>query len=585
MFFDRNGNGTNDGTDAPIAAVTLTLTGTDIRGAAVNRTTTTDAAGAFTFTDLIAPDGTGYTLTETQPTAYANGQVSAGSANGTVSQAQNRVTGISLAAAQNATGYAFAELGTAISGTVYRDSNRDSAHNVGEPGLAGVTITLRDAGNAVVATTTTAADGTYSFPTQPAGSYTVVETQPTGYQSGPENAGNSVAFALVAGTPATVDFGESAGSLAGTVFLDANNNGVQDGGEIGLPGVTLTLTGTAADGSTVNTTAMTNGSGQYLFSDLLAGTYVITETQPASFGDGADVLGAGNVGGTPGNDVYSAISLPVGTQATGYNFSESGAAVVGVVFRDSNRDGAQQGGDQGIAGVTITLRDASNSTTIATTTTAADGSFLFAGISAGNYVVVESQPTGYGSSPSSPNTLSIVIPPGGGASAAFADTLSTLAGSVYVDLDTDGVRDAGEPGLSGVSVQLTGTDAAAQAVNRTATTDSTGAFLFIDLLTPTGAGYTLTEPTQPPTYLDGQDAAGTAGGTVGNDVISAIHLGFNTDATGYTFGERGTSITGVVYKDVNANGTSRGHRCRDRRCHRHSQRRTRCARRDDDNCP
>ncbi len=266
----------------------------------------------------------------------------------------------------------------------------------------------------------------------------------------------------------------------------------------------------------------------------------------------------GNVGGTAGNDVYTAISLPVGTQATGYNFSESGAAVVGIVFRDLNRDGTQQGGDLGIAGVTITLRDAGNTTTIATTTTAADGSFLFAGISSGNYIVVESQPTGYGSSPSSPDTLPIVIPPGGGTSAAFADTLSTLSGSVYVDLDNDGARDAGEPGLSGISIQLTGTDAAAQAVSRTATTDSTGAYLFIDLLTPNGAGYTVREPVQPPAYTDGQDAAGSAGGTVGNDVVNAIHLGFNTDATGYIFGEHGTNITGVVYKDANANGTREG---------------------------
>ncbi len=151
-----------------------------------------------------------------------------------------------------------------------------------------------------------------------------------------------------------------------------------------------------------------------------------------------------------------------------------------------------------------------------------------------------------------------MIPPGGGTTAAFADTLSTLAGSVYVDLDNDGVRDTGEPGLSGISIQLTGTDAAAQAVNRTATTDSSGAFLFIDLLTPNGAGYTVREPVQPPAYMDGQDAAGTAGGTVGNDVVNAIHLGFNTDATGYTFGEHGTNITGVVCKDANANGTRDG---------------------------
>ncbi len=127
-----------------------------------------------------------------------------------------------------------------------------------------------------------------------------------------------------------------------------------------------------------------------------------------------------------------------------------------------------------------------------------------------------------------------------------------------MDLDNDGVRDAGEPGLSGISIQLTGTDAAAQAVNRTATTDATGAFLFIDLLAPNGvrlrcASLFSLRPIRMVRMPPARPAA-----RVGNDVVTAIHLGFNTDATGYTFGERGTSITGVVYKDANANGAREG---------------------------
>ena len=554
VFFDRNANGANDGTDTAIASVTVTLTGTDGQGAAVNRSTTTNASGAFAFTDLLAPNASGYTLTETQPTAYSNGQITAGGAGGTVSQASNSVSAVALPSGTTVSGYLFAELGTVISGVVYRDADRDGARDAGEPGLSGVTITLRDGANTDIATTTTAANGSYSFPPQPGGAYTVVETQPTGYQSGPQNAGNSVALTLVAGTPPTVDFGESAGSLAGRVFLDGNNNGIQDGGEIGLPGVSITLTGTASDGSVVNVSLNTNASGQYTFADVLGGTYVITETQPASLGDGLDILGAGNAGGTAGNDVYNAIALPAGTQATGYNFSETGAAIVGIVFRDMNRDGTQQSGDVGIANVTVTLKDAGNAT-VATTTTATDGSYLFAGISSGTYTVVETQPAGYGSSPSSPDSVAIVVPPGGGGTALFADTLSTLAGSVYIDLNNNGAHDSGEPGIPSIAVTLTGTDAAGNAVNRTATTDASGTFELIDLLTPNAAGYTLSEPTQPATYADGLDAAGNAGGTAGNDTITAIHLGTNADATGYSFGERGTTISGVVYKDVNSDGT------------------------------
>lgn len=558
VFFDRDTNGANDGSDTGIAGVTVTLTGTNAAGTSVNLTTTTDASGAFSFDDLLAPNASGYTLTETQPTAYANGQVTAGTAGGTVNQGLNRVSAIALTSGSVATGYLFAELGTPISGTVYRDANRNSVKEPAEPGLENVTITLRDAGNNVVATTTTGADGTYSFPPQPGGSYTVEETQPTGFASGPENTSNSVAFALVAGTAQVVNFGESTGSLAGIVFLDVDEDGVQDAGDdVGLPGVSVTLTGTDALGTAVNTSVTTNASGQYVFNDLLSGTYTITESQPAAFGDGAEVLGAGNVGGTIGNDVYSAIALPVGVQATGYNFAENGSAVTGVVFRDFNRDGTQQAGDTPIANVTITLRDAGNNV-VATTTTAADGSYLFAGVAAGNYSVIETQPLGYGSAATSPDSVAVVVPVNGAATADFADTLSTLAGAVFIDLNGSGTREAGENGISAVTVTLTGTDASGAAVNRSVATDATGAFVFIDLLTPSGAGYTLTQPVQPAAYADGLDAAGSSGGNVSNDVISAINLAVNTDAIGYLFGEGGSTITGVVFKDVNANGTREG---------------------------
>ena len=101
---------------------------------------------------------------------------------------------------------------------------------------------------------------------------------------------------------------------------------------------------------------VTNASGAYTFDNLLAGTYTHHRVSAAGFGDGIEVLGAGNVGGTIGNDVYSAIALPAGTQATGYNFAETGAAVIGMVYRDFNRDGTAQAGDSGIANVTMTLR-------------------------------------------------------------------------------------------------------------------------------------------------------------------------------------------------------------------------------------
>lgn len=556
VFFDRDNDGVVDVSDTPLNNVELRLAGTNAAGGAVNLTVFTNASGDFIFTNLLAPNASRYTLTQIQPTAYVTGLITAGTAGGTPNQSGNTVTAITFAGGTLATDYLFAELGTPIGGVVYRDANRDSVKQVGEVGLSGVSLELRDAGNAVIATTTTIANGTYSFPPQAGGSYTVIETQPAGYESGPENASNSVAFALVANTPAVINFGESAGSLGGIVFLDIDNDGIQDVGESGLPGVALALSGTDANGA-VTGNVVTDASGAYKFDNLLAGTYSITESQPAGLGDGSEVLGSGNVGGTIGNDIYSAITLPAGTQAAGYNFAETGAAVVGTVYRDFNRDGTAQAGDSGIANVTLTLEDTSHSP-IATTTTAVDGSYMFAGITAGDYFVVETQPTGYGSAVTSPNSVAITAPVAGVVTVHFADTLSTLAGAVYIDLDNDGVRDAGEPGINGVGITLTGIDAGGAAVNRNATSDASGNYIFIDLLTPNGAGYTVSEPTQPSAYADGSDAAGTSSGTLGNDVVSSIALAVNTDATGYTFGELGTTLSGVVFNDINGNGTRDG---------------------------
>ena len=80
VYVDRDGSGTRTPADQPIAGVTLTLTGTDVFGNVVTRTTTTDADGAYSFGDL--RPGT-YTVTETQPTSYANRVENPGSKGGT----------------------------------------------------------------------------------------------------------------------------------------------------------------------------------------------------------------------------------------------------------------------------------------------------------------------------------------------------------------------------------------------------------------------------------------------------------------------------------------------------------------------
>lgn len=77
--------------------------------------------------------------------------------------------------------------------------------NETDTGIGGVTLLLVDSNGQVVATTTTATDGTYTLINLLAGDYTVIETQPAAYGS---STVNSVPVTLAIGsTPPLVDFG------------------------------------------------------------------------------------------------------------------------------------------------------------------------------------------------------------------------------------------------------------------------------------------------------------------------------------------------------------------------------------------
>ncbi|MBI4497515.1 MAG: LPXTG cell wall anchor domain-containing protein, partial [Chloroflexi bacterium] len=55
---------------------------------------------------------------------------------------------------------------------------------------------------------------------------------------------------------------------------------------------------------------------------------------------------------------------------------------------------------------------------------------------------------------------------------------ATKSGVKFADLDADGVKDAGEPGLSGWEIHLSGTDSQGNALHLHTTTDASGAYAF-----------------------------------------------------------------------------------------------------------
>ena len=410
-YVDSNDNDV-DNSEPGLGGVTITLTGTNGAGNAVDLTTTTASDGSYSFTGL-AP-GT-YTLTETPPAGYVAENGDVGSLGGTAGTAV--VSGITVTSGETGTGYNFAEYQTtSLSGIKYIDSNGNDADN-SEPGLAGVTITLSGTngmGNSVLQTTTTAANGSYSFTGLAPGLYTLTETPPAGYVTEGANVGTlggTSGNAVVSGITLTsgqsgsgYNFAEyQTSSLSGNVYLDSNANDV-DNSEPGIGGVTVTLTGTNGLGNPVTLTTTSASNGTYSFTGLAPGTYTVTETQPAGYT--AETANAGSLGGTAAVGVISSITVLSGNSGTNYNFGELqpvNQSLSGTVYKDITGNGLSAD-DTPLSGVVVELfkdvngngvLDSSDGSPIATYTTGASGQYSFTSVAVGNYIVAEVTPSGY----------------------------------------------------------------------------------------------------------------------------------------------------------------------------------------------
>ncbi|MGB0983837.1 MAG: SdrD B-like domain-containing protein [Saprospiraceae bacterium] len=169
---------------------------------------------------------------------------------------------------------------TMIGNYVWRDDNRNGIQDGGEPPLSGVPVYLYDADDPTSALSSTITDvnGYYQFKPIPSGNYRVGFGNPYNYDVTTKNEGNDNEVdsdidpstlqtdALLIGngdSVATVDAGFMPMQLIGNkVWSDANGNGIQEGGEVGIEGVTVSL---YKVGGILQESITTNASGLFEF--------------------------------------------------------------------------------------------------------------------------------------------------------------------------------------------------------------------------------------------------------------------------------------------------------------------------------
>ena len=182
------------------------------------------------------------------------------------------------------------------------------------------------------------------------------------------------------------------GDMTGTVFTDANNNGLRDTSEAALSGVTVFVD--ANGNSTFDTSeqsVISDANGQYLL-QVLPGSRSVRAVVPT--GKTLSLPSSGGYTRTIeiGRTV-SGLSFGVGT-SNGSGNAGLTSGFAGNVYVDTNANGTLDTGESGIPGVMITLSGLSSNTPfVRTVITGNDGVYRFDNVPSGTFSIAECQPS------------------------------------------------------------------------------------------------------------------------------------------------------------------------------------------------
>jgi len=286
----------------------------------------------------------------------------------------------------------------------------DGLQNGSEAGIAGVTVSLLNAAGVTIATTTTGANGDFFFSGVPGGanySWRITDddhvladlygTTPSALAGRFQMTGNLSSNLNYSTTP---HFGYNVTRAIGdTVWNDlaGGTDGVQDPGEPGIGGVTVLLYRDvdgdgdfepgAADGGAI-ASVVTTSTGFYLFAGLASGNYWVSidNTQAALASYTTLTTADNDTTSAPGHQRLVALGSGASVMTIDYGYrAGTSFSVSGRLWNDSNNNGADNS-EPGFGNVTLELVNASG-VVVATTTSAANGSYSFPGLPAGTYTV------------------------------------------------------------------------------------------------------------------------------------------------------------------------------------------------------
>lgn len=419
---------------------------------------------------------------------------------------------------------------------VWGDGNFNGIQDDYETGIDGIRVRLFSSDGTQVDQTFTVFDidtgksGYYQFITDPGKYYLRFDLAPGLFFSDPDIGdddtidsdvtsvnGNATTatFTLLSGeVNQNMDVGmlQEPGSIGDKVWLDLDGNGIFDAqNEPGVNDIGVNLY--RSDGIKIDSTTTKLG-GKYLFDNVPAGEYYVEFVIPEIYAispsnegandrDDSDITNALGRGTT---SIFSISSNEIENNIDAGIFIPAG--IGDFVWFDENGNGAQDEGEPGVEGVSVTLFSQSN-LPLAQTTTDVNGKYLFTNLKKGLYYIKfeiddQYQFTTFKAidddtkdSDAFPSGSTVLVSLAHGVQflnfdAGLVNAKSLVGSTVWHDTNADGIRSPSEEGIMDVEVMLHAEDG--EIINR-AFTDVKGNYIFQDL--PDGNYYVEFVPPNP----------------------------------------------------------------------------------------